>query len=142
MWNESFVSAPQLKRDSLGGCILVMDDHALIGQIVGEQLSAVSFVQDYVEFHFDGPVIRSLAAPIVKDETGAIRFPNPGSRDKLCSLIGQTVSSFELLDGVELRLRLGTGELIVPLDARRTVGPEAMHFQNSVTAPVQVWTVG
>ena len=119
-----------------------MHDRALIGRIVGEQLSSVAFVQDYVELHFDGPVIRAFSAPIVSDETGTIRFPGAGSRDKLCSLIGRTVSSFELLADVELRLSLGTAELIVPLDAARTVGPEAMHFQDSVTAPVQIWTVG
>src|SRR6266571_7514110 len=106
-----------------------MNDRELIERIVGEQLGAVSFVQDYVEFHFDGPVIRALAAPIVKEDGQTIRFPAPGSRDKLCSLIGRPVSSFELLEGSELRIRLGRADLIVPLDAERTSGPEAMHFQ-------------
>ncbi len=118
-----------------------MNDRALIGQIVGEQLSAVSFVQDYVEFHFDGPVIRALSGPIVKENGETIRFPSPRSRDQLCSLIGRPVSSFELIEGLELRIRLGGADLIVPLDAERTTGPEAMHFQDSLTSPVQVWTV-
>jgi len=136
-----FFGAPQLKRDPLGGCSPFMIDRPLIGQIVGEQLSAVSFVQDYVEFHFDGPVVRAFAGPIVKESGETIRFPSPNSRDKLCSLIGRPVSSFELIDGLELRIRLGGADLIVPLDAERTPGPEAMHFQDSVTSPVQVWTV-
>ncbi len=50
-----------------------MNDRELIERIVGEQLCAVSFVQDYVEFHFDGPVIRALAAPIVKEDGQTIR---------------------------------------------------------------------
>src|SRR5712671_6261788 len=118
-----------------------MNDRALIGQIVGEQLSGVSFVQDYVELHFDGPVIRALACPLVQSQSGIVRFPAAGSRDRLCGLIGQEVSSFELIDGLELRIRFGPTDLIVPLDAARCVGPEAMHFQNSVTAPVSVWNV-
>jgi len=116
-------------------------DHKPIDQIVGEQLSAVSFVQDYVELHFDGPVIRALASPIVEDGAGIVRFPSADSRDRLCSLIGQIVSSVQLRDGQELRIKFGPATLVVPLDAERSEGPEAMHFQNSITAPVQVWNV-
>src|SRR2546421_1947172 len=94
-----------------------MNDRELIGQIVGEQLSAVSFVQDYVEFH--GPVIRAFAGPIVEERGDTVRFPAPSSRDKLCSLIARSVSSFELIDALELRIRLGGADLIVPLDAER-----------------------
>jgi hypothetical protein len=34
--------------------------------ILGEPLSAVAFVRDYVEFHFDGPVLRAISNPRVE----------------------------------------------------------------------------
>ena len=35
-----------------------------VEDLVGEELAAVAFVRDYVEFHFDGPVLTSLTDPI------------------------------------------------------------------------------
>ena len=43
--------------------------------LIGEQLSAVSFVQDYVEFHFDGPVLRALTNPIGTTPEAVVQFP-------------------------------------------------------------------
>jgi hypothetical protein len=110
--------------------------------LIGEQVSAVSFVQDYVQFHFDGPVLTALSNPILKDETGTIGFPAPGSRDKLCTLIAQLVRSVDLVDGDELRIVIGSSTLIVPLDLAHARGPESMLFQDTRTAPCQVWNAG
>jgi hypothetical protein len=116
-----------------------MPNNAPFDQILGEQLSAVSFVQDYVELHFDGPVIRALANPIIIDAAGAVTFPDPGSRDRLCRLISETVRSVDLIDVLELRIHFADAHVVVPLDAARSRGPESMHFQDSVTGPVRVW---
>jgi hypothetical protein len=40
--------------------------------LVGEQLNTVAFVMDYVEFGFNGPVLRALTGPIVR--TGKLRL--------------------------------------------------------------------
>ena len=37
----------------------------LLDRLVGEEVNAVSFVMDYVEFHFNGPVLRAIADPVV-----------------------------------------------------------------------------
>ena len=111
-----------------------------VESLVGEQLSAVSFVQDYVEFHFDGPVVRALTNPIVESPAGRWRFPGAGSRDALCALIARLVQTVEHRADVHLRLDFGDGyRLTVPLDPDSYLGPEAMHFQSSLTGPVQVW---
>jgi hypothetical protein len=34
--------------------------------IVGAQLSAVTFVQDYVQLHFDGPRLTAFSHPVVR----------------------------------------------------------------------------
>ena len=111
-----------------------------IESLVGEQLSAVSFVQVYVELHFDGPVIRALTNPIIDTPAGRCRFPGAGSRDALCSLIARRVERVEHRDDVHLQLDFGGGHtLTVPLDPASYLSVEAMHFQSSPTAPVQVW---
>jgi hypothetical protein len=108
--------------------------------LVAKQLSAVCFVQDYVELHFDGPVVRALTNPIVELEGQRLTFPAQGSRDALCSLIGRSVASVQLQDAVALTLQLeGGGAISVPLDANSYRGPEAMHFQESPTGALQVW---
>jgi hypothetical protein len=64
--------------------------------LVGREISAVTFARDGVEFHFDGPVLRSLADPQVAIGEAVYCFPKPGSRDALCLVIGATVQSLSL----------------------------------------------
>ena len=114
--------------------------HPSVESLVGEQLSSVAFVQDYVELHFDGPVIRALTNPIVISNDARICFPAPGSRDALCQFIGREVVKVELQEQVSLTCHFqGGGSIIVPLDHNSYRSPEAMHFQASPTGPVQVW---
>ena len=61
--------------------------------LVGREISAVAFVRDVVEFHFDGPTLRSRTDPRVAVGEAVYRFPKPGSRDALCLVIGSTVHS-------------------------------------------------
>lgn len=68
-----------------------LEESKLLEDLVGEELSSVSFVQDYVQFDFNGPLLTSFADPIVQVEDQTLRFPEGASRDKPCSLIGQQV---------------------------------------------------
>jgi hypothetical protein len=54
--------------------------------LVGEQLNRVAFVMDYVEFGFNGSVLRALTDPIIEGEGGRLRFPEAGSRDARSSV--------------------------------------------------------
>jgi len=111
-----------------------------IESLTGDTLSAVSFVRDYVEFHFDGPVLRALTTPRVDIDGETIAFPEPGSRDRLCALIGRTVRQVDARDGVHTRLAFdGAATLTLPLDEASHVGHEGAPFQSHQTAPVHVW---
>ena len=66
--------------------------------LVGWELSGVAFVRDYVELHFDGPVLRCYAAPVVIDGGRRAQFPGPGSCDALRDLIGSTLREVQLSD--------------------------------------------
>lgn len=82
----------------------------------------MAFARDGVEFHFDGPILRSRADPQVAVGEAVYCFPKPGSRDALCLVIGETVRSLNMDDsrylefttsnGCRVRLPLGAGGVL------------------------------
>ncbi|MHC4121823.1 MAG: hypothetical protein ACYSWO_30495 [Planctomycetota bacterium] len=117
-----------------------MDSNKSIRDLVGMEVSAVSFVRDYVEIHFDGPILRCLSNPILRSKDEEWVFPQAGSRDALCLLIGQSLEGMTLEDDTMLLAGFSGGqELFVPLDRKRRRGPEAMHFLPDIGEPLQVW---
>ena len=108
--------------------------------LVGRVVSAVCFVMDYVEFHFDGPILRSLSNPILEFRGNEWLFPSPGSRDALCSVIGAKVESVEVDDDLRIRVGFDSGHMItVPLDPGSRIGPEAAHFVSEADRVMDVW---
>jgi hypothetical protein len=61
--------------------------------LIGEELSSVEFVRDYISLHFDGPRIDALAKVEVVQGAQTWRKGNCGWRDALCSAISQAVKS-------------------------------------------------
>jgi len=108
--------------------------------LIGEELGGIHFVRDYVEFYFDGPVVRALSNPVVLLHGRRIAFPDAGSRDARCTLIGQPLASLTLTDDVELRLEFANHAVVtINLDPMHAIGPECMHFMPGRGAPMQVW---
>lgn len=100
-----------------------------IESLVSEQFNAVSFVMDYVEFHFNGPVLRALCNPVLVYQGRRARFPDAGSRDALCSLIGSDVASVDVREHDRIELRTKQGHVLtIPLDDASYRGAEAAHF--------------
>lgn len=97
--------------------------------LVGEELNTVAFVMDYVEFQFNGPVLRALTNPIVQATGSLTRFPEAGSRDALCSLIGLEVVAVQIRKDDRIDVVMDGGRVLtIPLDAKSRVGAEALHF--------------
>jgi hypothetical protein len=119
---------------------MVMNGETKLGELIGQPMSAVSFVHDYVEFHFDGRVLRALTAPLIAFGERSASFPEPGSRDALCSVIGRNVVNVVVRDGDSIELRFdGDAAIHVPLAANARVGPEAAHFVSGDNQPIEVW---
>ena len=111
-----------------------------LGELIGQPMSGVAFVHDYVEFHFDDRVLRALAFPTVALGKHSARFPDPGSRDALCAVIGSSVVNVEVRDHDSIELRFDGGAAIrVPLAAHARVGPEAAHYVSGDNQPIEVW---
>ncbi len=108
--------------------------------LIGTELSAVAFVRDYVELHFDGPILRSLSNPSIRFDEVEYQFPEPNSRDALCRAIGSTVCSVRLVEHQALDLVTSNGcQITIPLHSSALRGPEAMHFVPGLNKPIQVW---
>ncbi len=111
-----------------------------LSDLEGEEVSAVSFVRDYVEIHFDGPVVRSLSNPTVTTPDSRARFPEAGSRDALCQLIGAVVTGVILKEGESFELITDNDcNLVIPLDSQSLRRGEAMHFLPASNRPMEVW---
>jgi hypothetical protein len=96
--------------------------------LVGLEMSAICMVRDYVEFHFDGPIVRALSDP--KGRLGELSWQFP-ERDALSAMrlyISKTLTGTELDEGVQLLLEFGADHISIPLDQESRPGPEALQF--------------
>ena len=98
--------------------------------IIGEQLSSVEFVQDYVQLHFDGPTLTAFVWPVVNLRDKAVHFGQSGYRDELCARIGHRVCAAYLREGVAVLIEFEDGtKFSVSLRAEDSVGLEVGHFR-------------
>ncbi|MFD3437022.1 hypothetical protein ACFWU3_05895 [Streptomyces sp. NPDC058685] len=96
--------------------------------LAGLEVSAVSFVRDYVELHFDGPVLRALSNPLGMYGGREWHFPEPGSLDLMRCYIGKTVDAYEEDPERILTLHFGEHRFGIPLDDGSSLGPESAHL--------------
>lgn len=64
-----------------------------LAPILRQPLSAVVFVEDYLQLDFSGHRLTFNIWPTVSTPSGSFTFTTPGYRDALCSLISKEVSS-------------------------------------------------
>lgn len=111
-----------------------------IPELNGQSVSAVAFVQDYVEFHFDGRILRSLSEPVLVVGRVSWTFPAVGARDAFCTLIGKAVTGVHVLEGDRIELTFGAGALLViPLSVSSGANGEAAHYVPEENGPVEIW---
>ena len=96
----------------------------------GEELTAVEFVERFVQLRFDESLLRLYVWPDVADADGiSIAFGEPGYRDALCSLIGETATAAALDPGRSLTIEFENGMLLaMSLREEDLDTPEAGSF--------------
>ncbi|MCC3159454.1 hypothetical protein LJ737_19590 [Hymenobacter sp. 15J16-1T3B] len=94
--------------------------------LADRKLSAVVFVQDYLQLQFDGDTMTLYAWPTFLLPQGICSFGDVAYRNELCSFITRIVQRVELLEQQCLTLYFkGTNDVIrIPLDT----GREAVYF--------------
>jgi hypothetical protein len=85
---------------------------ALFDELCGEQLSAVTFVQDYLQLWFDGRGINVTNPLTVVSSSEKVTTGQPGFRDALCAQIAKIVDKVEIRASESLVLMFGDGSLI------------------------------
>ena len=110
----------------------------VLHRIEGQELDAVTFVRDYVQFHFEGPILNAYVWPVLHVGTELYSIGMRGYRDELCSRIGCTVrSATETGERVTLSLSDGSSMDISLRDEDRS-GPEAFLLDDGAG---QVWNI-
>ena len=109
-------------------------------ELRGEQLSAVTFVQDYLQLWFDGPGINVTNPLTVVSSSGKVTTDQPGFRDALCAQIAKIVDKVEIRSSDALVVRFTDGTLFsVSLKPEDYSSAEAFYahgFEN------HQWTTG
>lgn len=79
----------------------------------GEELTAVEFVERFLQLRFGDVLLSLYVWPDVADPDGiSIAFGEPGYRDALCLLIGETVETAELEVGRALTAEFENGYVL------------------------------
>jgi hypothetical protein len=108
--------------------------------LVGEEINGVAFFMDYLELHFNGPVLRALYEATLETPTERWRFPDPGSREAMCQLITATVADIHVDDERSIQLRTDKGQLFtIPFGGAHEAGIDAAEFIAGLSQPVAVW---
>ena len=94
--------------------------------LVGEKLSSVTFVMDYVQLGFDGTCLTAYIGPVVTFRGKVFAWGEPGFRDIICERIGAIVRQAEVVENDAIRMSLSDGGVIsISLKPEDYVGPEA-----------------
>jgi hypothetical protein len=83
-----------------------------ISEIIGTELNAVEFVQDYVQLRFDTPLLTFYAWPHVLFSEYSLAYGEPEYRNALCALIGEKVEEATLEEGDSLTLKFENDTVI------------------------------
>jgi hypothetical protein len=116
-----------------------MDD--IFDCIIGEQLSSVTFVQDYLQLNFDGPCLTAYTWPVVEIAGLCYHWGEQDYRNQLCERIARIVLSVSVTEGDAIRIGLDDGAIImVSLHDEDYEGPEAAMFNtNDESRRWNVW---
>jgi hypothetical protein len=99
-------------------------------QIVGEQLSGVTFVMDYIQLQFNPPPILNAYTPVsVLFEGKHCVSGEDQFRNRLCQQITKIVKSVSIEEGEAFLIAFEDSSIIsISLKPSDYVGPEALEF--------------
>jgi hypothetical protein len=99
---------------------------AIKGLLIGEQLSSITFVHDYLQVSFDGRVLTAYVFPEVIFNNVHFSYKKGGYRDALCSLIAEIVSDILLVEDASLTIVFSSGNKLVFIIAPNSIQYEKL----------------
>ncbi len=83
-----------------------------ISAVIGEELLAVEFVQDFLQLRFSTPLFVLYDWPHVLHTDYSVAYGEPDYRNALCALISETVSEASLEEGAALTIEFSNGVVL------------------------------
>ena len=80
-----------------------------VSAVIGEELKAVEFVEDFLQLRFDAPLFTLYAWPHVLLTDFSVAYGEPEYRNALCAQIGEKVVQASLEEGDALTIEFGSG---------------------------------
>ena len=108
-----------------------------LSDLVGETLSEVRFVMDYIQLGFSGPLLTCYSCPIIYLGQTTLVFPNAGSRDAMCAFIAQRQGGLILEENREIRLTFEIGAIVIPLDLQNRKFGDGAEFLPEIGQPIR-----
>ena len=81
-------------------------------KLIGEQLSSIEFVQDYLQIHFDDKNFIIYIWPIVYQDGNKYIFGEENFRNALCELIGLDIKDVVFKESERLKIIFDTKNII------------------------------
>src|SRR5579862_8966419 len=102
----------------------------LAQQVVGEQLSGVTFVMDYLQLQFNPPPMINAYTPVtVRSAIGSCISGEDQFRNRLCEQITKIVKSLVIRGEEAFLITFQDGsEISISLKPADYTGPEALEF--------------
>lgn len=111
-----------------------------LGAIIGNQLSGVLFIQDYVQLQFDGPGLTALNWPTVTVGESDYTFGMSDYRNVLCERITKIVRRASVIERQEIRIELeDESSISIALTAPEDSGRSEMAIFDNGDADFWVW---
>lgn len=112
----------------------------VIKALEGRELAGITFIRDYIQFLFDGPILNAYTLPRVITLDAAYDPVAAGYRDALCDQIGRTVTVANEEAAQKLLLRFNNGTTIeISLRNEDKVCAEAAMLQTDAKESWNVW---
>jgi hypothetical protein len=108
----------------------------ILETLVDQQLSCVSFVQDYLQLDFDGRRLTINTWPIVILRGREFRMGDDGYRDALCASIGKSVVEISETE-IEIAITFEFARIVVSLVEESKI--ERVIFEDSATKDWAWW---
>jgi len=103
-----------------------------VSEIIGEELVAVEFLQDYLQLRFSAPLFTLYAWPHVLFPDFSVAYGEPEYRNALCAQIGEKVVQASLEEGDALTIEFENG-IVFGLSLREEDldGPESGSYSET-----------
>lgn len=102
-------------------------------RLIGEQLSSIEFVQDYLQLHFDGRYLIAYIWPKVSINGCQYAYGDLDYRNMLCELIGKIIHDIYIEEEKELKIIFDSASIVLNLNPNNpNIVSEIAIFQDTL----------